>query len=105
MTDHRIKLEKKSKRGIDLARELKNKQTMEYEGDDYTNRDLCIRYSNWKTIKGNGGLVNWKKYGDHPNDNVVENGQNTEKTPGDVRRLAVTETPKKDHQLNWYEKL
>ena len=28
----------------DLARELK--KTMEHEGDDYTNRDWCIRYSN-----------------------------------------------------------
>ena len=30
---------------------------------------------------------------------IVENGQNTEKSPGDLRRLAVTQTPVKDHQL------
>ena len=29
----------------------------------------------------------------------IENGQNTEKIPGDLRRLAVTQTPVKDHQL------
>ena len=30
---------------------------------------------------------------------LVENGQNTEKSPGDLRRLAVTQNPVKDHQL------
>ena len=33
--------------------------------------------------------------GDPPNYNIVENGQNTEKRPGDLRRLAVTQTPMK----------
>ena len=33
------------------------------------------------------------------NPNIIENGQNTEKSPGDLMRLAVTETPVKDHQL------
>ena len=37
--------------------------------------------------------------GDHPNYRIIENGQNTEKSPGDLRRLAVTQTPVKDHQL------
>ena len=35
----------------------------------------------------------------HPNDNIIENSQNTEKSPGDLRRLAVTQTPLKDYQL------
>ena len=30
---------------------------------------------------------------------IIENGQNTEKSPEDLRRLAVTQTPVKDHQL------
>ena len=30
---------------------------------------------------------------------IVENGQNTEKSPGDLRRLAVTQTSMKNHQL------
>ena len=37
--------------------------------------------------------------GNHPNYNIIENGQNTEKSPGDLRRLAVTQTSVKDHQL------
>ena len=37
--------------------------------------------------------------GDHPNDSIIEDGQNTEKSPGDLRRLAVTQSPVKDNQL------
>ena len=35
----------------------------------------------------------------HPNYYIIENGQNTQKSSGDLRRLAVTQTPVKDHQL------
>ena len=31
--------------------------------------------------------------------NIVENGQNNEKSPGDLSRLAFNQTPMKDHQL------
>ena len=37
--------------------------------------------------------------GDHPNDSIIENGQNTEKSPGDLRRLAVTQTQVGDPQI------
>ena len=37
--------------------------------------------------------------GDHPNYSIIEGGQNTEKSPRDLRRLAVTQSPVKDHQL------
>ena len=51
-----------------------------------------------------GGLGSWQPSGDHPNDSVIENGQNTEKSPGDLRRLALTQTqtPVNDHQLPGY---
>ena len=52
-----------------------------------------------KTIKGTGVLVSWRTSGDHPNCSNVENGKNTEKSFGDFRRLSVTQTPVKDHQL------
>ncbi len=44
--DHIIKMKESEKKDnyLDLARELK--KTMEHEGDDYTNRDWCFRYSN-----------------------------------------------------------
>ena len=37
--------------------------------------------------------------GDHSDYYFIENGDNTEKSPGDLRRLAVTQSPVKDHQL------
>ena len=52
-----------------------------------------------RLLKGTGGLRSWRTSGDHPNYSIIENSQNTEKSPGDLRRLAVTQTPAKDHQL------
>ena len=49
--------------------------------------------------QGTGGFGNKTTSGDHPNYSIVEIGQNTEKSPGDLRRLAVTQTPVKNHQL------
>ena len=37
--------------------------------------------------------------GDHPNYSIIMVGQNTEKSPEDLRRLAVTQTPVENHQL------
>ena len=36
---------------------------------------------------------------DHPNNKFVEIGQNTEKSPGNLRRPAATQTPVKKHHL------
>ena len=100
--DHRIKLkecEKKDKY-FDHVRELKKKkQTMEPEGDNYTNCNWCFGHSNQRITKGTGGVGSGWTNGDHPNNNIIENGQNTEKSLGDLRRLAVAQTPVKDHQL------
>ena len=51
-----------------------------------------------------GGLGNKRTSGDYPNYSIIENGQNTEKSPGDLRRLAVTQTPVKNHQLTLMRK-
>ena len=44
--DHRIKLKKFEKKDkyLKLVRDLK--KTMEYDGENYTNRDWCFWYSN-----------------------------------------------------------
>ena len=47
--------------------------------------------------KRGGGLEKWEIACTTPIDCVFEVGQNTEKGPGNLRRLAVT--PMKDHQL------
>ena len=49
--------------------------------------------------KETGRLGNKRTSGDHTNYYIIEIGQNTEKSPGDSRRLAVTQTHLKDHQL------
>ena len=67
-----------------------------HEGDNYTNNDWC---SHPKIIKKTGRLGGWRMSGDHPNYSIIENGHNTEKSPGDLKRLAVTQTPVKNHQL------
>ena len=72
---------------------------MEHEGDNYTNRDWCFWYSHQKFIKGTGELGNKRTNRDPPNYDIIENGQNTEKSPGDLRRIAITQTPVKDDQL------
>ena len=36
---------------------------------------------------------------DHPDYNIIKIDQNTEENPGDLRRLAVPQTPEKKHQL------
>ena len=72
---------------------------MEHAGDNYTNCGWCFWYSHQRIIKGTGGLGNKSVSEDHPNNYIIENGQNTEKSPGDLRKLDVIQTPLKDYQL------
>ena len=48
---------------------------------------------------GTRRLRNKRTSGDHPDYRIVEISQNTEKSPVDLRRLAVTQTPMRKHQL------
>ena len=41
----------------------------------------------------------WKTKRGYPNYSIVDISQNTEKSPGDLRRHAVTQTSVKDYQL------
>ena len=43
--------------------------------------------------------VNKRTSGDHPNDSSVEISWNTEKSPEDLKRLVITQTPVKYNQL------
>ena len=45
------------------------------------------------------GLEDLEVGGQKTEDSIIENGQNTEKSPGDLRRLAVTHTPGKNYWL------
>ena len=93
--DHRIKLkecEKKDKH-IDFARELKKLWNMQVT-------IIPIVIGAFGTVtKGTRELGSWRTSGDHPNDSIIENGQNTKKSPGDLWRLAVNQTIVKNHRL------
>ena len=69
---------------------------MEHESHAY---NWCSWYIHQRIDKGTGGLGNKSTSRDHPNYCIIEISQNTEKNPGDLRRLAATQTKGKDHQL------
>ena len=48
-------------------------------------------YSHQKIIKGTGEFGNNRTRGDRPNYSIIEIGQNTEKNPGDLRRLVASQ--------------
>ena len=64
-----------------------------------TNWNRCTRYSHKRIGKMSGGIENKRTSGDHPKYNIIKIGHNTEISPGNSRRLAVTQTPVNDHQL------
>ena len=45
------------------------------------------------------GRRSWRTRGDHQNYSIIENGQNTEKSPVDLRRLAVNQKSVKNLRL------
>ena len=67
---------------------------MAHESDGDTNR--C---SHQRIVTGTEGLEDKRSIGDHLNYRIIKIGQNTEKSPGDLRRLAVTQTSVEIHQL------
>ena len=99
LTDHRVKLKECEKRGkyVDLARGLK--KPVKHESDDYGNCNCCSLYSYQRFGTRTGELGNNGTGGNRPNYNIFEIGQNSEKSPGDLRSLAVTQTPEENHQL------
>ena len=92
----RLKESEKRDKYQDFAGELK---TMEHKIDGDTNCNRCARHSDQRTGKGTGRIENHNMSGDHTNDSTVKIIQNTEKNPGDLWRLAVSQTRVKDHQL------
>ena len=50
-------------------------------------------------LKRPGGLGSWRTGRDYPNHSIAKDGQNPETSAGDLRRLAVAQTPVKNHQL------
>ena len=104
-TDHRVKIkenEKKTNKKTPTKQILtscqRTKKAMEHESD----RETGCNWYTWNDPKKFGervgGVGNRRKSRVHPNYNIVELTQNTEKSPGDLRSLAVIQTPVKDYQ-------
>ena len=72
---------------------------MALESDGDANCNQCTRDSHQRIGKGTGGRGNRKISGNHPNYCIVEIGKNTKESPGDLRRLAVTQARKEKNQL------
>ena len=90
--DHSVELKESEKKDkyLDFTRGLK--KTGEYESDIYTNYDWCTWYSDQRIYKRTGECGNEKTSGDHLNYCIIEIGQNTEESPGDLRRLAHSDS-------------
>ena len=73
---------------------------MEHEEDGDPSYNSFVRNNPKRLTKGTGRLRNQRIRGDHPNYCVVEIGQNTEKSSGDLRRLTVTQTPVERRSAN-----
>ena len=104
LADHRVKLKesKKNDKYRDLARELK-KKTQKLWNMRMTVIPIVTVAVGTVTKGSVQGLedleINKRMSGNHPNYSIIEISQNTKKSPGDLRRLAVTQTPVRNHQL------
>ena len=83
---------------MDLKLDLKvlkpcqrTEKVMEHEGDGGTNCNWCA----WSDPQRLGRDGNRRMNKDHPNYWINKIGQNTEKSPGDLRSLAVTHSSKR----------
>ena len=68
---------------------------MEHEGACL---DWCFWFRHQRIIKGTGKFGVWRRREYNLNYSIIEKVQNTEKCPGDFRKVAVTQTSVKNHQ-------
>ena len=76
-----------------------NWKTMEHKSDGDINCNWRTPYNHQVIGTGTGGLGNKKTSVDHPDYSIVEISQNTKESTGDLRKLAITQTQEKNHQL------
>ena len=73
-------------------------KTMEHAGDNRTNCNGVFGTVAKRLLKGLEDFEVGGRMENIQTTSFIEKGQNTEKTPGDLKRLSVTQTPVKDHQ-------
>ena len=72
---------------------------MERESNGDTNCDWGAQYSHQRIDKGTGGLGDKRMSGNHHGYSITKICENTENRTEDLRKLAVSQTPVKYHQL------
>ena len=100
--DHRVKNkenEKKNKKKNKYLELPENEETMQHEDVGNSNSNWCARNDLHCLVKvfwkvGNQGTSRY-----YPNYSIGKIGQNWAKSPGHLRRLAVTKTPMKALEL------
>ena len=103
--DRRVNLKESEKNDKyqDFAKELK--KIVEHESDGYTNCNWCSWYSHERIGFRTGGLGNKRRDGVHPNYSIIEIGQNTEKSPGDLKRFTIIQTPVRNNRSTLLRKV
>ena len=72
---------------------------MEHESDGDSNSNSCSWYSHKEIGTVTGGLGNKRTIGDHSNYIIIDIGQNAEESSGNLGKIAVPQTPVRNHQL------
>ena len=72
---------------------------MKHEDDGVTNCNWRASNRPQKLGKEARRVGNWRMNQDYINYSILGIGQNTEKSPRDLMRFAVIQTPVKDHQV------
>ena len=100
--DRRVKIKEIEKRDkyLDLAKKLKKtKKNKKKTGKHESTGDKIVIGALWTVPKGfesgegTGRIGNRRKNRNYPSYRIVKIGQITEKSPGDLRRLVVTQIP------------
>ena len=76
-----------------------NEKAVEHEGEVDTNCNWCAWNGPQRLRKKTVGIRNQSQNRNNPDYSIVKMGQYTENHSGDLRRLAVTHAPVKDHEL------
>ena len=88
---------KKNDKYLNIARELKTRWYMKMTVVSVVIGLLRTLPEGW--VKGTERHRKSSASGDHPKYKIIKIGQNNEKRPGHLWRLAVTQTSVKEHQL------
>ena len=98
--DHRIKSKESEKKDkyLDLAKELKKLWNVKVTVIPIVIGALCTVIKGLVST-GTEGLGNKRRSGTHRNSSNVKISLNTVKSPRDLRRLAVTQNPVRNHWL------